>query len=415
MQTVTLSDYVLTQLEFVRSAPARRQEEYDTEYEAAMRAAGQQQLRYDAEHEAAMRAAGQRQLRLDTEYEAAVRAAKQQQLRYDAEHEAAMRAAGQQQLRLDAEYDAAARAVEEQDRAIASLRMEAVGALRRLRLISALRHFRSVSRMERAPSPTRKLARRPGLKMAPRPVPETAPSPAPRAAPPPVRTIASARLSYDEMDELRRLEDSRAGEQRLATHLAGLLDDTWTLMHGYHNSNGEVDVVLVGPAGVCAVEVKYLNGYVYAEADDSWRRDKYDNYGNRVRSGDPIHDRSGRSPSQQVRAVALDLEWFLQRRQQSNCPISVRTAVILTHEQSSLGEIRADVDAVMTLGRMEISGLFHSPGVELSADEVAEVVMLIEQDHDYHERRRTGRPVVAAIGRAQGWTYSYSGCVTGLN
>ena len=141
---------------------------------------------------------------------------------------------------------------------------------------------------------------------------------------------------------------------------------------------------------MCTIEVKYLNGLVYAEADDAWRRDKYDNYGNLVEPGKPIQDGGGRSPSRQVREVAADLEHFL-RRMLPDHHLGVRTAVVLTHARSKLGRIDAGVDTVTTLSDLEVRHLVDTPGAELSTDEVSDVVGLVQRDHSYHEDRSSGR------------------------
>jgi len=64
------------------------------------------------------------------------------------------------------------------------------------------------------------------------------------------------------------------------------------LISGYHNPGGEVDQLLVGPSGVLAVEIKFINGKVFCDGDSCWR-DKYDKYGNLVQESVPISDRRG--------------------------------------------------------------------------------------------------------------------------
>lgn len=38
-----------------------------------------------------------------------------------------------------------------------------------------------------------------------------------------------------------------------------VLDDAWVLIKGYKNPRGEIDYLLLGPGGLFAVEVKYVN------------------------------------------------------------------------------------------------------------------------------------------------------------
>jgi hypothetical protein len=52
------------------------------------------------------------------------------------------------------------------------------------------------------------------------------------------------------------------GEQKVVARLSRLLDDRWTLIGGYRNAKGEVDQLLVGPGGIVAIEVKFVNGRV---------------------------------------------------------------------------------------------------------------------------------------------------------
>ena len=40
-----------------------------------------------------------------------------------------------------------------------------------------------------------------------------------------------------------------AGEQQVAVELGRALDDDWTLLRGYRNRRGEIDHLLIGPAG----------------------------------------------------------------------------------------------------------------------------------------------------------------------
>ena len=99
----------------------------------------------------------------------------------------------------------------------------------------------------------------------------------------------------------------KEGEDRVAAALDGVLGDDWTLFRGYKNPGGEIDQVLVGPSGVIAIEVKYVNGRVHISGD-KWTRDKYDNYGNLVERGASMSDGGGRSPSAQLNAAASRLE-----------------------------------------------------------------------------------------------------------
>jgi hypothetical protein len=54
----------------------------------------------------------------------------------------------------------------------------------------------------------------------------------------------------------------KEGEQVVLQALTRQLNDAWTVMAGYRNRSGEIDLVAVGPEGTAAVEIKYLNGVV---------------------------------------------------------------------------------------------------------------------------------------------------------
>ncbi len=198
-----------------------------------------------------------------------------------------------------------------------------------------------------------------------------------------------------------RLQQGREGEQRLLRFLEGRLDDAWVLVRGYRNGRGEADFVLVGPPGVCAIEVKYLSGLLTADSDDSWRRRKHGTSGNPRRAGKRVRDASGRSPSRQVRDVAELLERFLRDRMPGR-NLRVRTAVVLTHDRSELGEIHAAVDLVATLAGLSPNDLVPGPGAGLGRGEVDEIAGLIVRDHRFHEEKLRKLPRAVAPGGSCG-------------
>ena len=74
------------------------------------------------------------------------------------------------------------------------------------------------------------------------------------------------------------------GERLAAVAFGRVLGDDWALLRGYRNTRGEVDQILIGPAGFLAVEVKHRNATVHVNGDH-WTFDKYDRYGNHVETG----------------------------------------------------------------------------------------------------------------------------------
>jgi len=180
--------------------------------------------------------------------------------------------------------------------------------------------------------------------------------------------------------EERRWTSGGEGEDLVAKYLERYLHDDWTLISGYVNNRGEIDKLLVGPSGVFAIEVKYLNGRISC-TPNGWWRDKYDNYGNLVNSAIPIADKGGRSPSRQVNEAADQLQKFLDR---NLGPGRVRRAVLLSHEKSTIERLDdTSVELICRLMDLDVKG-FVGTSQDLSPEGVAKVVKLIEQDHAYY-------------------------------
>ncbi len=201
-----------------------------------------------------------------------------------------------------------------------------------------------------------------------------------RASPrPPVRAAG-----HTDLEE--KIRAGIEGEQLVATELGRALDDGWTLLRGYRNRRGEIDHLLLGPRGLFAVEVKYLNATVYVDGD-RWRADKYDNYGNLVEQRS-IADRKGRSPSVQLNESADDLERFLRQRGQ---PVAVRRVVILAHRRSRLGGARNPTVLVGTSAGYLLTLIGASAEAQaqdpLSRDRRLAIQRLIRHDHDFHDKR----------------------------
>ena len=180
------------------------------------------------------------------------------------------------------------------------------------------------------------------------------------------------------------------GENNVADALKSRLDDGWTLMRGYRNGGGEIDQLVVGPMGVCAIEVKYINGSVYA-GKEHWTLDKYDNYGNLVETEVPIKDRGGRSPSAQLNGAASRLERFLSDR--AGLP-RVRRAVVLSHHKSEVEKnYDPSIDSLLTLEQLKYNPyfLFANDTVDLDERQVTRLVNLINRDYNFHQKRRNRR------------------------
>jgi nuclease-like protein len=187
-------------------------------------------------------------------------------------------------------------------------------------------------------------------------------------------------------DQEERLKAGIAGEQLVATELGRALGDDWTLLRGYRNRRGEIDHLLLGPGGLYAIEVKNLNATVHVDGD-SWRADKYDNYGNLVEQR-PVADRKGRSPSVQLNESADALERFLRQRGQ---PVTVQRVVILAHRRSRLGTHR-NLTVMVGTSTDYVLSLLGDSADRLDDRQRTEVERLIRHDHDLNEQqtRRTG-------------------------
>lgn len=186
----------------------------------------------------------------------------------------------------------------------------------------------------------------------------------------------------------------RDGERRVNAWLGRFLSDEWIMVSGYRNGGGEIDKVLVGPRGVVAIEVKYLNGKVSCDGD-IWVRDKYDKYGNLVERSVPIKDGRGRGPSAQLNASADRLQKFLSSR---SITMRVARVIALSHDGSKIGDCRNQtVDLIATLTSFDEARLMSIlPKQDAEADPI-QLLQLLHKDHTYHEKKRAERAQSAKI------------------
>ncbi|GAA4609792.1 hypothetical protein BJY16_007510 [Actinoplanes octamycinicus] len=202
--------------------------------------------------------------------------------------------------------------------------------------------------------------------------------------------VQFARYGIAEADHERQQAEARAhqqaagvdGEQALVHGLAGL-DDSWVMLRGYRNRRGETDHVLVGPAGVWAVEVKrrrirlHVSGY-------QWWYEKLSARGQVVETGWAV-DGSGRTWGEQVTQVATDLGAWLAR---NHHPVPIRTAVMIMHEQAAIG--CCEHPAVNTIGTRpeHLLWAIERSGTLLTPATCQQIVDLIRRDHRFHNQRR---------------------------
>jgi len=183
--------------------------------------------------------------------------------------------------------------------------------------------------------------------------------------------------------EERTWAQGAAAEDKVAAFFARQLGDDWTLVRGYCNPRGEIDQILVGPAGIVAMEVKNINGIVHCDGD-RWWREKIDAYGNNVGTKD-IADRLGRSPDRQVNEPTDILQDFLTRDFGDG---QIGRVVVLAHEKSVRGQLKdPHVDLVAVLKDWEIRTL-PCQVRRICDSDVSAIVSAIEQNHRFHDKKR---------------------------
>src|SRR5215469_5352640 len=175
------------------------------------------------------------------------------------------------------------------------------------------------------------------------------------------------------------------GEQEVAVTLDAELDDGWVLVKGYRNRRGEIDYLLLGPGGLFAVEVKYVNG-TFRITRDRWRFVKYDNYGNPVEQG-AVQDRGGRPPNVQLTEPLEALEEFLATRGQ---PVRMQPVVLLNHPKARIDRCAADVGVLVLTSTAQLLRVALDANAGISGSQLAEVERLVERDHRFYAESRRG-------------------------
>jgi hypothetical protein len=182
-------------------------------------------------------------------------------------------------------------------------------------------------------------------------------------------------------------EAMRAGgnaEDRVAVELGRALGEEWLLFRGYRNARGEIDGVLLGPGGLFAYEVKYVNATIYISGDH-WIREKWDNYGNLVEGREPMTDKGQRrrSPSRQVNEPADALADWLRRRGRD---VVIHRFVLLTHPKIRIGESR-DATVHVETSVQGLLRLVERSRPALTAKQTAAIAEIIRRDHQHTEQR----------------------------
>jgi hypothetical protein len=167
--------------------------------------------------------------------------------------------------------------------------------------------------------------------------------------------------------------------------LGQALGDDWALVKGYKNPRGEIDYLLLGPGGLFAVEVKYVNG-TFTITRDRWAYVKYDNYGNPVERGVLTdHGERRRPPGLQLSEPLQLLEGVLERFGQ---PVRLHPVVLLNHPKARIEHCADDIGVQALAGTSRLLRLAHGRQPVISGSQLAEVERLIVRDHNHYAERR---------------------------
>jgi hypothetical protein len=171
------------------------------------------------------------------------------------------------------------------------------------------------------------------------------------------------------------------GERLAADGLGRGLGDDWTLLRGYRNRRGEIDLVLAGPRGLFAIEVKYWNGVIGCDGD-RWWVDRYDRRGNHT-GQDAMTDARGRSPSTQLLEPARLLEEFLRSRGHD---VAVQPVVLLTHPRARFGQC-ASPAVGLAASVPDLLRLLQAEPPTIPEAEVSRLADRIRRDHEHNQSR----------------------------
>jgi hypothetical protein len=220
----------------------------------------------------------------------------------------------------------------------------------------------------------------------------------------PPRPPAAPPVSDDE----GALEGGVRGEREAADQLGRKLDDAWVLIKGYRNARGEIDYLLLGPGGLFAIEVKYVNG-TFSITRERWRYVRFDRYGNPV--GDGVIEDGGRRhrpPNVQLAEPAGVLADFLARFGE---PVRVEPVVLLNHPNAKIARCDDDLGVRVLTSTDRLARLALGGSAQLSESRLTEIERLIIRDHGFHNQRgpgtpRSGKPRPGTgLARAAGTSY----------
>jgi len=206
-----------------------------------------------------------------------------------------------------------------------------------------------------------------------------------RSAPSPPAPLALTGDDVSLTDDEGALEGGVRGEREAAGQLGRKLNNDWVLIKGYRNPRGEIDYLLLGPGGLFAIEVKYVNG-TFSITRERWRYVKFDRYGNAVGEG-VVEDggRRRRPPNIQLTEPAELLGEFLAKFGQQ---VRLDPVVLLNHPNARIAACDDDLGVRVLTSTDRLARLALGGNAKLSQSRLAEIERLIMRDHDFHAKRR---------------------------
>jgi hypothetical protein len=180
------------------------------------------------------------------------------------------------------------------------------------------------------------------------------------------------------------------GEDGVIDHLAARLGDEWRALRGYRNHRGEIDVLLLGPKGLFALEIKNINVTIVCRGD-RWHYQKYDKYGNPVGDGGTLTDDAGRSPSQQLNEPTDELTAALAGRHPQLWLFE--RVVVLFHPRGWVDIDRSSNLTVAVANEVDfVLQLIAESRVEIPPDAIPELEAMIVADHRRQNRSAPDSP-----------------------
>lgn len=171
------------------------------------------------------------------------------------------------------------------------------------------------------------------------------------------------------------------GEHAVADFLQQQLNDQWAIIEGFLGGKGEIDFVLIGPAGVFAIEVKNRNGVINCNGDQ-WSLAKAD--GTSV----PLKDNGGRSPARQINEAA---GWLENELCKAGHALRIPKAVIWAHPKASLGVIEnMSIQYLILLGPYAKVNFqnYLSLGTRLKQEQILAIARDVNLMHQQQRRQK---------------------------